>query len=180
MNPHSFHLAAACVFLSVHPDHAAPRTGGGYSIDAESIGGGTRVTGGVYTNDDFGSFTGDGLPDNWQVQWCGLNNPNAAPTADGTGQNNLFKRLAGLDPLNRAVFAVAASPVPGQPGKMWFAFSPPVSGRSDTVRFNDTLRPGTRQPLTGYSPVDIGAMRTITDHAAPGEHRCYRVQITTP
>ena len=48
----------------------------------------------------------------WQVQYFGsTNNPNAAPTADadGTGQNNLFKFLAGLDPTNPAsIFQITA------------------------------------------------------------------------
>lgn len=134
------------------------------------------------STDDFGSYAGDGLPDDWQAQWFGINNPNAAPNADadGTGQNNLFKWIAGLNPLNRAVFSMAASPVPGQPGKMRFAFSPIVPGRSYTVQFNDTLLPGNWQTLTGYSQQDNGQTRTVTDNAAPGDHRFYRVQITLP
>jgi hypothetical protein len=54
--------------------------------------------------DNFGIYASDGIPDLWQVQYFGTNNPEGVPSvdADGTGQNNLFKYLAGLDPTNSA------------------------------------------------------------------------------
>jgi hypothetical protein len=54
--------------------------------------------------DNFGIYTNDGIPDAWQVQYFGPNNPEglAGADADGTGQNNLFKYLAGLNPTNPA------------------------------------------------------------------------------
>jgi len=135
-------------------------------------------------SDDFGSYAGDGLPDDWQVQWFGTDNPLAAPTADadGTGQNNLFKWVAGLNPLDGSRFAVSTlpAPVPGQPGKMWFSVSPVVAGRTYSPQFNDTLLPGNWQPLAGYLQADYGTTRVFTDIAAPGDHRFYRVVITLP
>ena len=66
-----------------------------------------------------GPYAGGGIPDSWLVQYFGLPpNPNAAPTADftGTGQNNLFKYVAGLDPTNPAsVFVLKVANVAGQP-----------------------------------------------------------------
>ena len=54
--------------------------------------------------DNFGNYAFDGIPDGWQIQYFGLNNPQgtAAADADGTGHNNLFKYLAGLNPTNPA------------------------------------------------------------------------------
>jgi len=54
--------------------------------------------------DNFGIYASDGIPDSWQVQYFGTNNPEgiASADADGTGQNNLFKYLAGLNPTNPA------------------------------------------------------------------------------
>ena len=54
--------------------------------------------------DNFGMYGSDGIPDAWQVRYFGTNNPEGVATADadGTGQNNLFKYLAGLDPTNSA------------------------------------------------------------------------------
>ena len=50
--------------------------------------------------DNFGSYAGDGLDDAWQVQYFGLNNPNAAPgfISDGSGLTNRSKYIAGLVP----------------------------------------------------------------------------------
>ncbi len=52
--------------------------------------------------DNFGNYASDGIPDAWQIQYFGLNNPEGVATADadGTGQDNLFKYLAGLNPTN--------------------------------------------------------------------------------
>ncbi len=46
----------------------------------------------------------DGIPISWEAQYFGTNNPEgvASADADGTGQNNLLKYLAGLDPTNPA------------------------------------------------------------------------------
>lgn len=53
-------------------------------------------------NDNFGTYSADGLPDHWQVQHFGINDPNAAPgeDPDGDGQDNLFEYLAGTVPIN--------------------------------------------------------------------------------
>jgi len=132
--------------------------------------------------DNYGMYAGDGLSDNWQVQYFGSNNPKAGPTvdADGSGQNNLFKWIAGLNPVDGSRFTAAASPIPGQPGKMWFSFSPLVAGRTYTVEKNDTLLPGAWHALTGFSQSDSGTTRTVTDNTAPGTHRFYRVLIGMP
>jgi len=54
---------------------------------------------------------GDGIPDSWRAQYFPDVDPTGTTTnnlscatcdADGTGQNNLFKYLAGLDPTNSA------------------------------------------------------------------------------
>ena len=74
----------------------------------------------------------------------------------------------------------AASPVPGEPGKMRFSFSPLVAGRTYLVQYSDTLLPGAWHELTNYSQSDNGTTRTITDNAAPGDHRFYRVVIGMP
>ena len=56
------------------------------------------------SNDDFGGYASDGLPDDWQVQYFGENNPNAAPSADpdGDGQNNAYEYVVGTVPSNAA------------------------------------------------------------------------------
>ena len=84
-------LAAGTNTLTVLAgDNAAPS-----NIATNSI----RV---IYAAGAFDS-NGDGLPDAWQIQYFGcVSCPQAAPgaDADGTGQNNLFKYEAGLDPTD--------------------------------------------------------------------------------
>jgi hypothetical protein len=49
-----------------------------------------------------GLYESDTLPDEWQRQYFGEDNPSALPEidADGDGQNNLFESVAGTDPTD--------------------------------------------------------------------------------
>jgi len=133
--------------------------------------------------DDFGAYSGDGIDDAWQVHYFGLNNPNAAPTADpdGDGQNNLFEYIAGTnptDPLSKFQFSIA--PVAGQAGQQNLIFSPRFPSRTYTVQSRDDLSAGSFAPLLGAATADNGTQRTVTDSNATGASRFYRVQITLP
>ncbi len=50
--------------------------------------------------DDFGSYAGDGIGDEWQINYFGENNPLAAPgeDPDHDGQDNAFEFLSGYAP----------------------------------------------------------------------------------
>jgi hypothetical protein len=130
--------------------------------------------------DNYGSYAGDGLPDSWQNQYFGLDNPNAAPSADvtGTGQNNLFKYVAGLDPTNAASrFILRIAPVSGQPGQKNLIFNPRWNDRTYTPLFRTNLLAGTWQPLVNTNISDNEAERTITDLDATQPTKFYRIQI---
>ncbi len=134
-------------------------------------------------NDDFGSYAGDGIADAWQVQYFGLPpNPLAAPNvdADGNGETNLFKYLAGLNPLDPAShFMLFDSTVSGQPSQKQIIFSPVIAGRTYTVQYKDVLTAALWTPLPSQSYLDDGGVRTVTDPNATGT-RFYRVQISKP
>ncbi len=133
--------------------------------------------------DDFGIYAKDGIPDDWQVQYFGQNNPNAAPDVDatGSGQTNLFKYVAGLNPTDPAsVFRVTVQPVSGQPSQRKIVFSPVVSDRAYTVVYKNNLTDGTWTPLAGASQSDNGQQRTVIDTDAAGKAKFYRVQISKP
>lgn len=135
------------------------------------------------TPDDFGAYAGDGLDDDWQVQYFGPPpNANAAPGADpsGTGQTNLFKFIAGLHPLDGSRFTLTAAPVPGQPGQLSLSFQPVVAGRTYVVTAKPSLTAPTWTPITGSAPLDAGSTRTVTDLNASGPAKFYRVEITKP
>ena len=136
--------------------------------------------------DNFGTYAGDGVGDDWQVQYFGQPpNANAGPNvdADGTGQTNLFKYVAGLNPLDpNSRFTVKIAAVPGQLGQQKLIFSPLVltGGRSYVVNYRTDLTSGTWTALTGATQSDNGAERTVTDTSATGAKKFYRIEITKP
>ena len=133
--------------------------------------------------DNFGTYAADGLDDDWQNQYFGLNNPLAAPTQDpdGDGQTNLFEFTAGIIPTSPASrFNLTLAPVTGQPTQKRAIFSPLVAGRSYTVEYRTSLTSGTWQPLTGTTQSDNGAERTVTDTSAAGPTKYYRVNVSKP
>jgi len=128
-------------------------------------------------------YFGDGIPDDWQWQYFGPDNPNAAPDVDasGTGQNNLFKYVAGLNPIDPASrFIVTIPSGPGQPGQMRIIFFPVVTGRTYKVLAKENLTDPTWVELIGATESDDGGLRTVTDHNVSGSSKFYRVQITNP
>ena len=131
--------------------------------------------------DNFGAYAGDGLGDDWQVQFFGVNNPAAAPAfdPDGDGQTNQFEFTAGLVPNDPAsVFHLRIAPFPGQPSRKKVIFSPRLDGRAYVVESRLTLN-GAWQPLTASTQSDNGAERTVTDLDAVGA-KFYRIEITKP
>lgn len=138
-------------------------------------------------NDNYGTYAADGLDDAWQVQYFGLDQPQAAPGVDvnGTGQNNYFKFVAGLVPNGSpgaadARFTVTAQAVAGQPAQRQITFRPLAAGRNYRVQYS--LSVGTNavwNDLTGFLQLpDAGNARTIIDQQATDARRFYRVLIT--
>ncbi len=116
----------------------------------------------------------------WQQQYFvnGTNNPNAATNvdADGTGQNNLFKYVAGLDPTNPAsVFQFMIQTVAtNQPTWMGLTYNPIAGGRTYTIEASTNDPSGPYAPLTGASspqdqrePVVIVVDLNATQSTAP-------------
>jgi len=133
--------------------------------------------------DNFGTYAADGIGDDWQVQYFGHDNPQAAPGVDasGNGHTNRFKYIAGLDPLDPADrFTLKIEPVSGQPGQMRVIFSPLVPGRSYMVKAKSSLTSGTFTPLGNATFSDHGDERTVTDLGASGVTKYYHVEISKP
>lgn len=135
--------------------------------------------------DNYGSYAGDGIDDSWQVHYFGLPpNPLAGPNvdADGTGQTNLFKFIAGLDPTDpTSRFTLTIQPVPGQAGQKNLIFSPVVAGRTYAITAKTNLiTVGGWSAINASAPSDVGTQRTITDLSATDPNKFYRVEITKP
>jgi hypothetical protein len=133
--------------------------------------------------DNYGSYAGDGLPDWWQVQYFGVNNPDAGPGTDldDDKQNNLFEYVAGTDPTNAvSCFNLSIAPVPDQPRRMNVIFNPRHADRTYAVQYGVALDGGSFSNLTGTATSDNGLERTVTDLDATNTAKFYRVQIAKP
>ena len=128
----------------------------------------------------------DGIPDWWMLRYfghtTGLTNDDslANDDADGTGQNNLYKYVVGLDPTNPAsVFLLQVTAVTNQPAQYNLTFSPWDGRRTYSPQFTTDLVEGVWLPLPGYTgPVTNGNQVTITDINAIGPQRFYRIDIS--
>ena len=102
--------------------------------------------------------------------------------ADGTGQNNLFKYVAGLDPTNPlSTFKVEIVPTNGQ--AMNLIFGPISTGRTYGVQFSPDATSGVYADLTGYGgPLTNSASNqvTVTDTNLASPNRFYRLRISLP
>jgi PKD repeat protein len=122
----------------------------------------------------------------WQLQYFGCTAcPQAQPDADydGTGQNNEFKYVAGLNPTNPAsIFVFSIASVSNQPTWMNLIFSPVVAGRTYTPLFNTSLPNGVWAPLTTTAnpPVTNGVQVTLTDTNAIWSQEFYQMEISLP
>lgn len=133
--------------------------------------------------DNFGIYGGDGLSDEWQVQYFGQDNPLAAPglDPDGDGLTNLFEFTAGLLPNSRTSrFTMTLENVPGQPGQKRMVFQPALTGRTFTLLKSTTLLPGSWLPVPGAVTAGNDGTQTLTDPAASGGRAFYQVQINLP
>jgi len=132
------------------------------------------------TDDDFGNYANDNLPDPWQVRYFGDSSTNAGPTLDpdGDGQPNSFEYAAGTWPTNAGSrFSFYLGNITN--GSRDIIFAPSIPGRTYTLEYRDSFSTGSFTPLTGAPVSDINFARTTTDTAASNS-RYYRVQIALP
>lgn len=119
----------------------------------------------------------------WVAQYFGEGNPEGAPNVDanGTGQTNLFKYLAGLDPSDsHSKFVVAIAPVTGQPNQRAITYSPVVAGRTYTVQYCTELSAPNWHPLTPVSQTQNGTETSVVDGNPTDSKKFYRVLISMP
>jgi autotransporter-associated beta strand protein len=123
----------------------------------------------------------------WQFQYFNCTNCTAAATNtdwDGTGQNNLFKFTAGLNPTNPAsIFVVHIAGVTNPPGQKIVSYTPITTGRTYTVQFSANMVGAAYTNLTAFTgPVTNGSatQASVTDTNATQSAKFYRVQISMP
>ena len=132
-------------------------------------------------SDDYGSYASDGLDDDWQYLYFGLDNPDAGPLLDPDHdmQNNRFEFVAGLIPTDyTSRFLLAIEP--GGADQKNIIFSPRYGDRTYTVRYTTNLITAGWGPLASFSISDASTVRTVTDLLATDDTRFYNVEITKP
>lgn len=134
--------------------------------------------------DNFGSYAGDGLADDWQVLHFGEDNPLAAPEvdADGDGQDNQFEFTAGLLPNDATSrFRIRIESVPGEPAQKRVVFSPVLPDRTYTLVGSINLDGVTEWLRIGpIATSTTGQERSVTDLDAAEPSMFYRIEITRP
>jgi uncharacterized repeat protein (TIGR03803 family) len=130
---------------------------------------------------------GDGIPDAWRQEYFGgsgtTTNSRSCATcdADGTGQNNLFKEVAGLNPTNPAsVFTLQIQNVSGQPTRKSLIYGPIASGRDYVVQSATGLVAGDWSSPSTTPPQTNGTQVTVTDQNATNSAQFYRIAIQIP
>ncbi len=118
---------------------------------------------------------GDGIPDWWRLEYFGAATPTnahdcATCDADGTGQDNFFKFVAGLNPTNpSSIFVLKIAPVAGQPTQKALTYNPILIGfgQTYTVQFATNLVGTTYANLTTVSPLSTnGNQVSVNDLSA--------------
>jgi hypothetical protein len=130
---------------------------------------------------------GDGIANWWRLQYFGSSSSTNATSCagcddDGTGQNNSFKYVAGLDPTNPASqFLLTIATATNQPDAESLQFLPTVGGRTYTPQFNTSLVNGVWLPLTTYTGLlTNGNQVTIIDTNPTPPQEFYRIDISLP
>jgi len=143
------------------------------------------VNTGTLTLDPTGDADGDGIPNGWLQQYFGhplgqASDKSRPPDdATGTGQDNWFKYIAGLDPTNSAsVFTVH---IARQPANFALTFAPLAAGRTYKPWYSTNVVQGVWLPLTDPgAPVTNGPQITITDTNSAPSQKFYRINISYP
>jgi hypothetical protein len=155
-------------------------------VDGYYLGATNNVNLSVFAPDS----VGDGIPDWWRQAYFGSATPSnsqdcATCDFDGTGQNNLFKYVAGLNPTNPAsVFVVTVAPVAGQPTQKALAYNPILigSGQVYTLQFRTNLTGGAAYATlaTTSALTTNGNQVSLNDTQATQTDKFYRVDISLP
>ncbi len=133
--------------------------------------------------DNYGTYAGDAIGDDWQILYFGFDNPLSAPglDPDGDGETNLFEYIAGVSPTDPlSLFRLRIESVLGKPTQKNLIFSPRLQSRTYTVLSAETLSTAAFGPLLPASFTDHGEERTVTDQHATNPQKFYRIQISKP
>lgn len=132
--------------------------------------------------DDFGSYAGDGIDDDWQVGYFGLDNPDAAPgeNPDHDPFDNEAEFLTGFDPKDPAQFFQVTMGGFSGPTTAELTLNKVIPGRTYTLRSGTDLMSFPTTVGTPFSVVSEETDQVLQDTAATGDAKFYLIEVTRP
>ena len=130
--------------------------------------------------DNYGLYAADLLPDGWQVQFFGVNNPQGlADAINVTGRSNRYSYTADLDPTNPAsVFEIVA--ISNLPPSRVVVFGATSTNRVYRLLYTSDLAGGAWTNLPGQVPTPGQPGQTSLTDAPGAAARFYRVEVQVP
>ena len=128
--------------------------------------------------DNYGMYAGDGVPDGWQVQYFGINNPSAlAGVTNITGHNNLNTYIADLNPTNPASCLKIMTITNQVPNRLVY-FLPASTGRVYALQYSTNLVSGSWTNVTPVTNWGNGGTCWLADTNLSS--RFYRIMVQLP
>lgn len=131
--------------------------------------------------DNFGSYGGDGIDDDWRVFYFGNPpNPLASPgeNPDRDSDTNYFEFLTGFDPTDGSDF-FRFEIVARESGAASFLINKAIPERTYTLFSGEDLE-SISDPVTSFSVPSEQLDKPIEDPSAVADRAFYRVQISRP
>lgn len=126
--------------------------------------------------DNYGIYAGDGIFDDWQIQYFGLNNPNgtAQRDPDADGFDNRFEYNACLVPTDPfSTFRISMATL--EDGSRAITFSLRLPGCSYRLEASSDLT--LWEPVAGTTFINQGPRRTIIVDATGNLRRFFSISI---
>jgi len=117
----------------------------------------------------------------WPLCALAADNSRAQDDASGTGQNNIFKYVAGLNPTNPgSIFTFQIDRIEGKPSRTKLIFQPCHCGPNFTVQSSTNFYSSTFTNLSVTTLQTNSEQVTIIDQDAAQSMKFYRMRITVP
>ena len=132
-------------------------------------------------NDDFGTYAGDGVHDDWQVQFFGVGNPDgeADQDPDMDGGDNTYEWATGTIPTNAlSLFQMAIEEVVGDPNQEDIVLDPTFIDRTYAVEGSEDAIGNIWDLLDVVSETTNGTELTVRHLNATNRFLLYRTRVT--
>ena len=136
----------------------------------------------INTNaDDFGTYAGDGIHDDWQVGFFGVGNPDGGPDEDPDmdSRKNKWEWITGTDPTNvLSFFLMAIERVAGNGDQRDLVLDPTFIDRTYNVQASVDPVGGIWDFISNFTETTNGTELTVRHLDATNSVLLYRTRVT--